>query len=81
MLGQGRLVLQAHDGDRLDWQAPPVDHPSEPYPGSFEQLRHFIGCLRTGEPSPINGVVGRQMLSLGYGAERAVRAQRSVALR
>jgi len=81
MLGQGRLVLQAHDGDRLDWQAPPVDHPSKPYPGSFEQLRHFIGCLRTGEPSPINGVVGRQMLSLGYGAERAVRAQRSVALR
>jgi predicted dehydrogenase len=80
VLSQGRLVLQPYEGDRLDWQAPPVHHPSKPYPGSFEQIRHFLDCIRSGQASPVNGAVGRQMLSLGYGAERAVRERRPVPL-
>ena len=79
-LRQQRLHLVRTDGRVLDWKAPPTDHPSQPYPGSLEQIRHFRECVRTGTPSPVNGTIGRQVLSLGYGAERAVRSGEPVVL-
>lgn len=66
------LHLTRTDGSQSHWQAPPAHHPSQPYPGSFEQIRHFVDCVCSGTPSPIDGAVGRQVLSLGYAAEHAV---------
>jgi len=75
-----RLSLSSFDEERIEWEAPPVDHPNSPYPGSFEQIRHFVECVRTGQPSPVNAAAGRQMLSLGYAAERTVAERAPVGL-
>ena len=50
-----------------------VNHPSQPYPGSFEQTASFADCVRTGGPPRVPAEVGRNLVSLTLAAEESAR--------
>jgi len=68
------------EGARVERVEPPAAQPQGWHAGGREQWEQFARCIRTGEPTPADGVLGVQGLLPAFAGEVAIREGRMVPL-
>jgi len=79
-LREGRILLAA-EGEPQTLTMPEPGHPSQPYPGSLEQIRSFVEAVRCGEPARPDAQIWTQVMAIGAAAARSVAERCPVTLR
>lgn len=56
-------------------------HPSEPYPGCYEQIVDFADCIRTRRAPKVDAAIGRDLVALTLAADASAKEKETIYLR
>lgn len=76
-LARGRLKVSG-TATPENTTMPDPGHPSDPYPGSYEQIRAFVDGVREGRPLSPDAKVWQQVMATGHAASESAETGRQV---
>jgi len=62
------------------YTVPDPGHPSQPYPGSYEQIRAFVNTARTGEAPTVDAMTWKRVMSVCNAARHSMDVRECVPL-
>ncbi|MBI3922685.1 MAG: Gfo/Idh/MocA family oxidoreductase [Armatimonadetes bacterium] len=73
-LRTGQLLLSSTTRAPEVVQLPDPGHPSQPYPGCYEQIVDFAECIRARRAPKVDAAIGRNLVALTLAADASAKA-------